>query len=61
MVEQPLEWDDGYLLAPTAPGLGVELNHEVLAAHPAADGGRLHLEMCQVVLDSDNRKTIDEL
>lgn len=61
VVEQPLEWDDGYLLAPTAPGLGVELNHEVLAAHPAADGGRLHLEMCQVVLDSDNRKTIDEL
>ena len=61
IVTEPLEWDAGFLLAPSAPGLGVELNHEVIADHPAGDGGRLHLEMGQVPLDSNNRRTIDEL
>ncbi len=61
VVVEPLRWEDGYLLAPTGPGLGVELDVETMAAHPASDGGRLHLEMCQVPLGSDNRKTIDEL
>lgn len=30
---QPI-WEDGYILAPTAPGLGVELDREAAAAHP---------------------------
>ncbi len=58
---RPLEWEDGFLLAPTGPGLGIELDEAVLAAHPASDGGRLHLEMAQTVLSSDNRATIGEL
>ncbi len=61
IISAPLTWDQGYLVAPTAPGLGFELDHDVLAANPAPDGGRLHLEMTQVPLGSDNRKTVDEL
>ncbi len=61
LVKRPLQWEAGYLLAPEDPGLGVELDLEVVAAHQAADGGRLHLEMSQVPLSSDNRRTIDEL
>jgi galactonate dehydratase len=28
------EWEDGYLLAPTQPGLGVEFDREAAVAHP---------------------------
>lgn len=61
IVKRPLEWDDGYLLAPTAPGLGLELDDEVVAAHPYTPGGRLHLEMTQSVVDSANTKLTSEL
>jgi len=61
IVQQPLQWEDGYLLAPTAPGLGIELNEAVIDAHPYTSGGKLHLEMCQIPLPSDNDKTITEL
>jgi len=61
IVDGALDWDAGYLTAPTGPGLGLELNHDTIAANPAPDGGRLHLEMAQQPLDSNNRKTIDEL
>lgn len=30
---QPV-WEDGYLLAPTAPGLGIEFDRQAAAAHP---------------------------
>ncbi|MEM9778047.1 MAG: mandelate racemase/muconate lactonizing enzyme family protein [Chloroflexota bacterium] len=61
ILQKPLEWDRGYMLPPTDPGLGIELNEEVVEAHPYTTGGRLHLEMCQVVLPSDNDKKITEL
>lgn len=61
VLQKPLVWESGYLLPPTEPGLGIELNHKELEAHPYQSGGRLHLEMCQTPLDSANKKTIDEL
>ncbi|MFT5220972.1 MAG: galactonate dehydratase [Gammaproteobacteria bacterium] len=61
ILQKPLAWEEGYMPAPTAPGLGIELNEAVLEAHPYTTGGRLHLEMCQAVLDSNNQKIITEL
>ena len=61
ILKKPLAWEAGYMPAPTAPGLGIELNEAVIEAHPYTSGGRLHLERCQAVLDSDNRRTIDEI
>ena len=49
------------MVAPTEPGLGIELNTDVIEANPYTTGGRLHLEMCQTVLDSNNQKTIGEI
>jgi hypothetical protein len=46
---------------PTGPGLGVELNHDVVLAHPYMTGGRLHLEMTQTPLDSNNSRLAREL
>jgi len=40
----PVQWEDGYVIPPTAPGIGVELNEDVARAHPY-DGDDLHLEM----------------
>jgi 2-dehydro-3-deoxyphosphogalactonate aldolase len=61
ILHKRLTWEAGYLLAPTEPGLGIELNEAVIRAHPYTTGGRLHLEMCQVPLDSANAKIITEL
>jgi 2-dehydro-3-deoxyphosphogalactonate aldolase len=44
ILDEPIRWEDGYILPPTRPGLGVEVNEEVAARHPYA-GKRLHLEM----------------
>jgi galactonate dehydratase len=34
ILKQPLRWEDGYIVPPTAPGLGVELNEDVAVGHP---------------------------
>ena len=44
IIKEPIQWEDGYIIPSTAPGLGVELNEEVAAQHPYT-GNRLHLEM----------------
>jgi galactonate dehydratase len=40
---KPIQWEDGYVIPPTEPGLGVELNESVALAHPYK-GKELHLE-----------------
>jgi 2-dehydro-3-deoxyphosphogalactonate aldolase len=44
LLKTPIRWDSGYVIPPTTPGLGVELDEAVALAHPYA-GGSLHLEM----------------
>lgn len=44
ILKKPMRWEDGYIIPPSEPGIGVELDEEVAAAHPY-DGERLHLEM----------------
>ncbi|HEY2675772.1 MAG TPA: mandelate racemase/muconate lactonizing enzyme family protein [Steroidobacteraceae bacterium] len=45
ILKTPIRWEQGYVIPPTAPGLGVELNESVALAHPYAEAGALHLEM----------------
>jgi 2-dehydro-3-deoxyphosphogalactonate aldolase len=42
LLRVPIRWEDGYVLPPTAPGLGVELDEEVAASYPYDDDA-LHL------------------
>ena len=42
ILRRRIDWEDGYVIPPTAPGLGVELDEEVAAANPYA-GDELHL------------------
>jgi galactonate dehydratase len=44
---KPIQWEDGYIIPPTEPGLGVELNETVALAHPY-EGKELHLEPGQM-------------
>ena len=41
---EPIEWKKGYVLPPSKPGLGVELN-EIVASKYTYEGTKLHLEM----------------
>ena len=50
LLKTPLQWEDGYIIPPSAPGLGVELDDDVVAAHPW-QGDRLHLEMGDALHD----------
>ena len=45
ILKQPIRWENGYVIPPTAPGLGVELNEASALAHPYAASDSLHLEM----------------
>lgn len=49
ILTEPVRWEDGYIIPPTKPGLGVELDEEVAAKHPYT-GKRLHLEMMDTPL-----------
>jgi len=44
VLKRPIRWQDGYVIPPTEPGLGVELNEAVISKHPY-NGSMLHLEM----------------
>ena len=34
LLKEPIRWENGYIVPPTKPGLGVELNEEMAAKHP---------------------------
>ncbi len=61
MLTRKLTWENGYLLAPAEPGLGIELDEQAISETPYVPGGRLHLEMCNTPLPSDNSSIITEL
>jgi L-alanine-DL-glutamate epimerase-like enolase superfamily enzyme len=44
ILKSPISWQDGDVIVPEAPGLGVELNEAVADANPY-EGKNLHLEM----------------
>jgi len=44
LLKKKIEWQDGWVIPPEEPGLGVELDEAVCEAHPW-NGGTLHLEM----------------
>ncbi|MEE8189177.1 MAG: mandelate racemase/muconate lactonizing enzyme family protein [Kiloniellales bacterium] len=46
ILKTPIRWEEGYIIPPTGPGLGVELDEEVAARHPYSGKG-LHLEVLE--------------
>ncbi len=54
LLKRPIQWEDGHIIPPDEPGLGVELDEEVAKAHPWK-GSELHLMPAATPLD-DYRK-----
>ena len=46
ILKEPIKWEAGYIMPPTKPGLGVELDEAVAVQHPY-NGNQLHLEMLE--------------
>jgi L-alanine-DL-glutamate epimerase-like enolase superfamily enzyme len=46
VLNSTIDWQDGYIIPPTEPGLGVELNDAMIAANPYTETA-LHLDMAQ--------------
>lgn len=44
ILRKPIRWEEGYIIPPTEPGLGVELNEEFIKDYPY-QGTMLHLDM----------------
>jgi galactonate dehydratase len=44
LIKNSITWEDGFIHAPTAPGLGIEFDEELARNHPY-DGNELHLQM----------------
>ena len=44
LINHSIKWEDGFIHAPTAPGLGIDVNEDLARAHPYTGTG-LHLEM----------------
>ena len=51
-------WEEGCIIPPDLPGLGIELNEEVARAHPY-DGSGLHLEMLREPVDFKHAQPVD--
>ena len=49
LLKKPVKWEDGYVIPPKEPGLGIELDEKVAAKHPYK-GKKLHLEMTNEVI-----------
>ncbi|MFC5475317.1 mandelate racemase/muconate lactonizing enzyme family protein [Paraherbaspirillum soli] len=45
ILKKPIQWQDGFIIPPQEPGLGVELDMDVVAAHSPYSGDQLHLAM----------------
>jgi L-alanine-DL-glutamate epimerase-like enolase superfamily enzyme len=44
VLKKPIQWQDGFVIPPTEPGLGVELDEAFIKDYPYTDA-RLQLEM----------------
>lgn len=53
LIGDTITFDNGYLIPPTGPGLGIDVNEELARAHPY-DGNGLHLQMQEAPCDYTN-------
>jgi len=45
VLTSPIEWHEGYMLPPTEPGLGFELNYDFIESLSPYSSRKLHLHM----------------
>lgn len=50
LIKNSIKWEDGYVIVPDAPGLGIEFDEDLARAHPFTGTG-LHLQMQEAPCD----------
>ncbi|MDE3028972.1 MAG: mandelate racemase/muconate lactonizing enzyme family protein, partial [Paracoccaceae bacterium] len=50
LIKNSIKWENGYILPPDAPGLGIDFDEDLARAHPYT-GTKLHLEMQEAPCD----------
>ncbi|MEZ7814010.1 MAG: galactonate dehydratase [Paracoccaceae bacterium] len=50
LIKNTIKWEDGYIIPPETPGLGIEFDEDLACAHPYF-GKALHLEMQEAPCD----------
>lgn len=50
LIKHSLKWQDGYIIPPEAPGLGIDFDEDLARAHPFTGSG-LHLQMQEAPCD----------
>lgn len=50
LIRNAIRWEDGYVVVPDAPGLGIDFDEDLARAHPYA-GTALHLQMQEAPCD----------
>jgi galactonate dehydratase len=53
LIKHSIKWENGYIIPPEAPGLGIEFDEDLARAHPYTGTG-LHLEMQEAPCDYTN-------
>ncbi len=53
LIRNAIRWEDGYIIPPEAPGLGIEIDEDLARAHPFTGTG-LHLQMQEAPCDYRN-------
>jgi L-alanine-DL-glutamate epimerase-like enolase superfamily enzyme len=53
LIGHSIKWEDGFIHAPTAPGLGIRFDETLARAHPYSGNG-LHLQMQEEPCDYEN-------
>jgi len=53
LIRNSIVWENGYILPPDAPGLGITFDEDVARAHPYT-GTALHLQMQEAPCDYTN-------
>ena len=50
LIRNAISWEDGYIIPPEAPGLGIDFDEDLARAHPYT-GNLLHLQMQEAPCD----------
>ena len=50
LIKNTIQWQDGYIIPPEAPGLGIDFDEDLARAHPYT-GSALHLQMQEAPCD----------
>lgn len=50
LIRNSIRWEDGHVIVPDSPGLGIDFDEDLARAHPYT-GDRLHLEMQEAPCD----------